>query len=136
MDFATKKKEILKTLDYWHMLDFTSQESEPEEYACPKVCRKRSKNDENELLSSVFDQFKVNLAKCSPEATVEGVAKERLRDKLGLGDGEVESLFFSETLVYLYSVDREIVSNIIAPDLNQVDKDTKRLSLGVLRFDS
>ena len=136
MDFATKKKEILKTLDYWHMLDFASQESEPEEYACPKVCRKRSKDNEDESLSSVFDQFKVNLAKCSPEATVEGVVKERLRDKLGLGDGEVKSLFFSETLVYLYSVDREIVSNIIAPDLNQVDKDTKRLSLGVLRFDS
>lgn len=135
MEFATKKAEILKTLDYWHMLDFASQESEPEEYACPKVCRKRSKDDENDSLSSVFDQFKVNLAKCSPEATVEGVVKERLRDKLGLGDGEVESLFFSETLVYLYSVDREIVSNIIAPDLNQIDKDTKRLSLGVLRFD-
>ena len=84
MDFATKKKEILKTLDYWHMLDFASQESEPEEYACPKVCRKWSKGDENEPLSSVFDQFKVNLAKCSPEATVEGVVKERLRDKLGL----------------------------------------------------
>jgi len=136
VDLATKKKEILKTLDYWHMLDFASQKSEPEEYACAKVCRKRSKDDENESLSSVFDQFKVNLAKCSPEATVEGVVKERLRDKLGFGDGEFESLFFSETLVYLYSVDREIVSNIIAPDLNQVDKDTKRLSLGVLRFDS
>lgn len=136
MDFDAKKDEILKTLDYWHMLDFASQESEPEEYAYPKVCRKRSKGDENESLSSVFDQFKVNLAKCSPEATVEGVVKERLRDKLGLGEGEVESLFFSETLVYLYSVDQEIVSNIIAPDLNQVDKDTKRLSLGVLRFDS
>ena len=136
MDFAAKKDEILKTLDYWHMLDFASQESEPEEYAYPKVCRKRSKDDENESLSSVFDQFKVNLAKCSPEATVEGIVKERLRNKLGLGDGEIESLFFSETLVYLYSVDREIVSNFIAPDLNQVDKDTKRLSLGVLRFDS
>lgn len=101
MDLATKKKEILKTLDYWHMLDFASQKSEPEEYACAKVCRKRSKDDENESLSSVFDQFKVNLAKCSPEATVEGVVKERLRDKLGFGDGEFESLFFSETLVYL-----------------------------------
>ena len=58
MDFDAKKDEILKTLDYWHMLDFASQESEPEEYAYPKVCRKRSKGDENESLSSVFDQLK------------------------------------------------------------------------------
>ena len=34
MDFDAKKDEILKTLDYWHMLDFASQESEPEADSC------------------------------------------------------------------------------------------------------
>lgn len=90
MDFESKKQKILKTLDYWYMLDFASQESEPEERAYPKEYRSRHKSENDGLvdsrgqISSIFDTFKLSTSD-NELITIKEAVESRLKKSIGVG---------------------------------------------------
>ena len=153
MDFATKKDEILKTLDYWHMLDFASQEGEPEADSCVQFFpnrqskksdfgasdgdRRRSydnKRNGNSSFVSVSQRKRLKLDKSNSSRTINSVINDDLKQEAQSG---TEELHFTDTFIYLCSIDRELVLRALCGEKDsRVEKETDRISLGVIRFDS